>query len=89
MVDSSVFECGLCTFAYDEGSHRPLSLPCGHVFCQDCIAKHYKGEGVICPIDKIKHNTSPFSLPCCYTILTNLPKSKKKKQVCCSSHPKK
>lgn len=83
----SVFDCGICLVAYDELVHKPLSLPCGHVFCQDCLMKQGK-DTVVCPFDKLKFDLQGFSLPCCYAILGNLPKFSQKDS-CCIRHPKK
>ena len=83
----SVFECSVCSMLYDEFTHKPLSLPCGHVFCQDCLSKQQK-EFIICPVDKFCFNIQPYSLPCCYAILANLPKYSQKDS-CCVRHPKK
>lgn len=87
MVDVSVFECGVCIQTYNEGALKPLSLPCGHVFCQDCLIKQSRLDHIVCPIDAKRHEVSPYSLPCCFAILANLP-THKPKEVCCSRHPK-
>ena len=83
----SVFECGLCLISFDEYSHKPLSLPCGHVFCHECLTKQPKSF-MTCPIDKFSFDLQASSLPCCYAILGNLPKTCQKDS-CCVRHPKK
>lgn len=82
----SIFECSSCTSPYDEYTHKPLSLPCGHVFCQDCLSK--QGKSLICPTDKSKFDQSYITLPCCYAILGNIPKQAQK-EGCCIRHPRK
>ncbi|CAG9330678.1 unnamed protein product [Blepharisma stoltei] len=88
MTEPTIFECSICFNQYNEISHRPLSLPCGHIYCERCLLKHSKGYEISCPIDSIVHKTSVRSLPCCYTILANLPRSPSK-ELCCTRHPRK
>ena len=85
MVDSTVFECGLCAYSFDNSAHRPLSMPCGHVLCQQCLVHYYKGEALVCPFDLTRHPTDPYSLPSCYGILSHLPPHKA--LLPCSRHP--
>jgi hypothetical protein len=87
MAEVSVFECGICLAYYDEKLRLPISLPCGHVFCKECLMRLAHGYGVSCPIDKSMH-PSPEKLPCCYAILTNL-KSISNKAMLCKRHGKK
>ena len=86
MAEISVFECGICFHRYNETDRLPLSLPCGHVFCKSCM-KSLSITGSQCPIDKHKFPASLESLPCCYAIFTNLPRSNL--GVSCSRHLKK
>ena len=88
MSEASVFECSICYSGYDEKTHRPLSLPCGHVFCEQCIQKQSRNDELTCPIDKAKHCVRVGSLPCCYAILVNLPRERSR-EFCCSKHTKK
>lgn len=88
MSEASVFECSICCCGYGEKTHRPLSLPCGHVFCDQCIQKQVRGDDLTCPIDKSKHIVRMSALPCCYAILVNLPKERSK-EFCCTKHTKK
>lgn len=87
MAEGSVFECGICLTYYDEMFKLPISLPCGHVFCKECLMRLTYGYSVCCPIDKSMH-VSPEKLPCCYAILINL-KSIQNKVKLCKRHIKK
>lgn len=87
MADVSVFECGICLNYYDEKFKLPISLPCGHVFCKECLMRLAHGYSVCCPIDKSMH-ASPEKLPSCYAILINL-KSIQNKTNLCKRHTKK
>lgn len=86
MAEISVFECGICFHRYNESERLPLSLPCGHVFCKSCIKNLLHTSG-LCPIDKHRFPSALESLPCCYAILTNLPRINL--GVSCSRHQKK
>ena len=33
----SIFECGVCFKQYNHSEKKPLSLPCGHTFCLECL----------------------------------------------------
>jgi len=87
-MEHNVFECGICYQSYNETTNRPISLPCGHVFCEACIYKCAQNGNAVCPADKIKHNVQVSSLPYCYAILSNIPRQKPR-EACCSRHPKK
>ena len=90
MGETAVFECGICFSVYDNGEHLPLSLPCGHVYCKACMTSFCPGDKIMCPADKAVHNISVERLPCCFAILSNLPRSPvRTREVCCPKHPKK
>jgi hypothetical protein len=39
MMTSDMFECDICYEKYEErGKHVPLVLPCGHTYCEECVA---------------------------------------------------
>jgi len=89
MTETSVFECDICNSPYGERQYRPLSLPCGHVFCEACLCKAASGADVICPLDKYVHSVKVESLPVCYAILSNLPTRERNREVNCARHPRK
>ena len=68
-----IFECGICFKPYNHNDKKPISLPCGHSFCSDCIRQLYKHQMIKCPYDKISHNILPENLPVNYSVLTALP----------------
>lgn len=43
-METSIFDWSICCFQYNDTNRKPLSLPCGHVYCQDCIFKLIKGD---------------------------------------------
>ena len=89
-MQCSVFECSICFNYYDNVEHKPLSLPCGHVYCIECLQKMFSKGDAFCPADKTHHNVKVSDLPCCYAILNNLPKRSKVQGVCfCKQHPNK
>ena len=87
MADTAVFECKLCLKPFDERVHRPLSLPCGHVFCEDCLQKSALRDSTLCPVHRTQYHISLSHLPTCFAILVNLPKNKPLAQKC-SLHPR-
>lgn len=42
-------QCGVCYERFDEGTHAPLNLPCGHCFCRSCMLLLPVNE---CPFDR-------------------------------------
>ncbi len=69
----SIFECGICFKGYNHNEKKPISLPCGHSFCFECIQHLYKNQTIKCPYDKIAHHSTPENLPVNYQVLTALP----------------
>mmetsp|Transcript_32948 Transcript_32948/g.57769 ORF Transcript_32948/g.57769 Transcript_32948/m.57769 type:complete len:402 (+) Transcript_32948:1362-2567(+) len=88
MAERGVFECAACHHVYDSQDRLPLSLPCGHVACKPCLYKHSSSGRTACPFDKLNHSVSVDKLPCCFAILTNLPKERSR-DLCCNRHPRK
>lgn len=87
MASGSVFECGVCFTPYDNSSHKPLSLPCGHVFCGECLQKLSQRDELTCPLDYSRHFLRVSALPCCHAILLNLPRASNSFR--CSKHTSK
>ncbi|CAL4081970.1 unnamed protein product, partial [Meganyctiphanes norvegica] len=49
-------KCEICFEHYDDNNCRPKSLPCGHTFCNQCVAKGIlKGQST-CPTCRKPHN---------------------------------
>lgn len=65
MVDS-IFECGICFKPYNHHDKKPLSLPCGHSFCLECMKRMSKHLAIQCPYDKTSHQFLPENLPVNY-----------------------
>ena len=72
MVES-IFECGICFKPYNHNEKKPLTLPCGHSFCYECIRKLNQHGVIKCPYDKRQHSVQPEALPVNYQVLTGLP----------------
>jgi len=91
-MQNTIFECGLCFLPYDSSERKPLTLPCGHVYCLTCLRQmSHKGD-LYCTEDKTAHKVSVSELPCCYAILSNLPEQTKTTHSLvfhCNRHPKK
>ena len=69
----SIFECGICFKPYNHNEKKPISLPCGHSFCFECVKQIYKHQVIKCPYDKVAHHSVPENLPVNYQVLTALP----------------
>ena len=91
----SIFTCGLCKGDYDKINKIPLSLPCGHVFCKECIRKVVTKvhKGIKCPKDNKVYQIQFEKIPICVQILTNLPPKKEHSEIkknhdaLCLRHP--
>ena len=51
-----VFRCKICHELYDNSSHKPLILPCGHTLCEYCLKIIIKSNQIKCPFDKKVHS---------------------------------
>ena len=47
--DDELPTCSICFYAYDDGEHAPLILPCGHTMCQKCTDDILKSGQCLCP----------------------------------------
>ena len=62
-IDKSIIEelikCDLCNIMFDQNTHSPLVLKCGHTFCKKCISLKSnnidKNVNRQCPLDKTKN----------------------------------
>ena len=74
----SIFICNNCQKEYDKNTRKPLSLPCGHVYCQTCITSiyNYQEKSLRCPSDNLIHHITIDKIPKCAQIYSNLPTSK-------------
>ncbi|XP_027863826.1 E3 ubiquitin-protein ligase TRIM21-like [Xiphophorus couchianus] len=57
MADDN-FSCSICLDVFT----KPVSIPCGHTFCQDCITKHWETVNrlIECPQCKETYLTKPM-----------------------------
>ena len=71
-----IYYCNKCFKEYNNIDLKPLSLPCGDVFCQQCIYELYdkKNHNIICPIHKKEISIEFNKIPICSKILINLKK---------------
>lgn len=54
--------CKVCHDKYDIYSKKPLTLPCGHTFCEYCIKIILQNKKIICPLDKKSCLCEDFTL---------------------------
>lgn len=57
--------CVICADYFDDSDHRTVLLPCGHMFCLQCITvlafkRHYRC--MECPIDRLTHQITRFRI---------------------------
>ena len=55
-ASSMALECQVCNEQYDDSSHYPCVLACGHSFCMNCIQELIKAGHIRCPFDNRIHN---------------------------------
>jgi hypothetical protein len=51
----AALSCGICNLVFDD---RPLTAPCGHTFCSECIHKWLRDHPDICPGCRSESKTS-------------------------------
>ena len=99
----SIFSCDICKDNYNENNKKPLSLPCGNIYCEDCIKKLYNNQSksFLCPSHKIYHQFKLSNIPVCAQIYeylkehkqvlnynnTNDCNNKEDELICCCRHP--
>jgi len=91
----SIYYCNKCSKEYNNIDLKPLSLPCGDVFCQQCIYELYdkKNHNITCPMHKKEISIEFNKIPICSKILVNLKKisniDPKDNSLYCIRHSKK
>ena len=63
----SILSCNICKEIYNEKNKRPLSLPCGNIYCEECIKNLYnfQTKSFLCPNHKIYHQFKLNNIPIC------------------------
>jgi translation initiation factor 4A len=63
-------DCIICSESFDESTHCPRLLSCGHSLCSLCVGKLIKKRQISCPIDrKVTNAISCDVLPKNYSLL--------------------
>ncbi|CAL4168856.1 unnamed protein product, partial [Meganyctiphanes norvegica] len=83
-LDSNAFtqmddiECEICCNIYNSENRRPKNLPCGHIFCQACMAKEFAIGKSTCPTCRSPHNAQRVEdLPICILVERLIGRGKK------------
>ena len=84
----TVFECQVCFEHYNDSSHLPKSLPCGHSCCLQCTKDLFeRRKSITCPICRSVTKKRPTSLPVNYIVLDVLPSSSAQPRIAlCPKH---
>ncbi|KAM3135350.1 Tripartite [Paramecium bursaria] len=45
------YYCSKCYNVWDDNTHKPILLKCGHTFCEQCITKMSSNQQINCPDD--------------------------------------
>ena len=74
----SIFTCEICKEVYNENNKKPLSLPCGNIYCEECIKKLYNNQSklFLCPSHKIYHQFKLSNIPICAQVFECLKEHK-------------
>ena len=97
----SILSCNICKEIYNDKNKRPLSLPCGNIYCEECIKNLYnfQTKSFLCPNHKIYHQFKLNNIPICAQVYeylkehkenlnpNNNSKEKNKNVIYCSRHP--
>src|SRR5690349_215403 len=59
--NSNILSCKICLFSYDDETHNPKVLLCGHTLCQSCFTCILTEKTYKCPFCKkeFNKNTEP------------------------------
>lgn len=79
---NKVFRCPKCTYFFDKNNKMPLTLPCGHVLCKECLFAERNRDKIQCSIDNYIYIGSVKTLPPCQTIIDHLPRDNMTEFVC-------
>lgn len=80
-------QCKVCHEKYDKSLRIPLSLPCGHTFCEYCLKNIISSNIIKCPLDKKSFNFPKLSdIPKNDQVLTALSPDYLEKGEKCETH---
>uniref|UniRef100_A0A7E4UST6 RING-type domain-containing protein n=1 Tax=Panagrellus redivivus TaxID=6233 RepID=A0A7E4UST6_PANRE len=48
--DVDLSECCICYDTYDRTDRAPISMGCGHTFCQSCVGRLVSNKSFSCPV---------------------------------------
>ena len=70
----SIFTCDICKEEYNDKNKKPLSLPCGNIYCEECIKKlyNYQSKSFLCPNHKIYYQFKLSNFTICSQVYKHL-----------------
>ncbi|CAL4124500.1 unnamed protein product, partial [Meganyctiphanes norvegica] len=75
-------ECSICFSTFNEATHRPRNLPCGHGYCTSCIETCIQGNNKNCPACGKKYRVNRATdLPICYLLEETMQKAAERKEI--------